>query len=171
MDDYSNEILLNQRKVQLQKRQKQYQWRKFPDIGLPSCIKDEHVHIGGLDNDLPEDEQFQAVKLVDFTGTALKDGAKLLLQSALTDLTYLHDYEKLATVLGNPEVSVHNAARWTTDVEFGRQMLNGVNPVVIKRCTKLPDNFPVTNDMVKGSLNRGKTLSEEIEVYTSICFV
>ena len=96
----------------------------------------------------------------------MKDGAKILLQSALTDLTCLHDYEKLATVLGNPEVSVHNAARWTTDVEFGRQMLNGVNPVVIKRCTNLPDNFLVTNDMVKGSLNRGKTLSEEMEVYT-----
>ena len=121
----------------------------------------------GLENDLPEDEQFQRVKLVDFTGTALKDGAKLLLQSLATDLTCLHDYEKLATALGTPEVSVHNAARWSTDVEFGRQMLNGVNPVVIKRCTKLPANFLVTHDMVKGSLNRGKSLDEEMEVCIS----
>ena len=150
--------------MQLKKRQNQYRWKKFPDIGLPSCFDDTQVQVFGLENKLPEDEQFQSVKLVDFTGTALKDGAKLLLQSLATDLTCLNDYEKLATALGTPEVSVHNAARWTTDVEFGRQMLNGVNPVVIKRCTKLPNNFPVTNEMVKASLNRGKSLDEEMEV-------
>ena len=39
-----------------------------------------------------------------------------------------------------------------------------MNPVVIERCTKLPPNFPVTTDMVKGSLNRGKTLDKEMKV-------
>ena len=131
---------------------------------MPSCIENK-LSIGfGLINDLPEEEQFQRVKEVDFTGTALKDRAALLLQAAFIEMTHLHDYEVLATVLGNPELSVHIAARWTSDVEFGRQILNGVNPVVIRRCTKLPVNFPVINDTVKGSLNRGKTLDEEIKV-------
>jgi hypothetical protein len=94
----------------------------------------------------------------------LKDGVVLLEKSALDDIMNLHDYEKLATVLGEHEVSVFKAGRWMTDVEFGRQILNGVNPVVIERCTHLPPNFPVTTDMVKGSLNRGKTLDEEIKV-------
>ena len=75
----------------------------------------------------------------------------------------------MATSLGTPEVRVHNAARWTTDIEFGRQMLNGVNPVVIEKCTKLPDNFPVTNEMVKGVLNRGLTLEQEMEVRSIGC--
>ena len=131
---------------------------------MPSCIEDQLSKVSGLINDLPVEEQFERVKEVDFTGTALKDSAALLFQAAFIKMTHLHDYEVLATVLGNPELSVHNAGRWTNDVEFGRQILNGVNPVVIRRCTKLPINFPVINDMVKGSLNRGKTLDEEIKV-------
>ena len=160
----TNKILLKQRELQLIKRQDHYQWQKLPISGLPSCFNDKCVEIGGLVNELPEEEQFHETKLLDFTGTIFNQGGKLLLQSGLTNLKCLHDYEKLATVLGNEAVSVHNAARWTTDVEFGRQILNGVNPVVIRRCTKLPSNFPVTNEMVKGSLNKGKTLDEEIKV-------
>lgn len=108
------------------------------------------------------------MKSFDFTATALEDGAKLLLQSMAIEMKHLHDYEIMATVLGNPEVSVHNAARWTTDVEFGRQMLNGVNPVVIRKCTKLPANFSVTNEMVESFLNRGMTLDKEMKVIVSI---
>ena len=72
----------------------------------------------------------------------------------------------MATVLKSSKISVYNGDRWTTDVEFGRQILNGVNPVVIKRCTELPSNFHVTNEMVKSSLSGGKTLLEEIKVLT-----
>ena len=145
-DDEDQDILLTQRQTQLQERQEKYVWKKLPERGLPSCIEDK-LSIGfGLINDLPEEEQFQRVKEVDFTGTALKDRAVLLLQAAFIEMTHLHDYEVLATVLGNPELSVHIAARWISDVEFGRQILNGVNPVVIRRCTKLPVNFPVIND-------------------------
>ena len=41
-------------------------------------------------------------------------------------------------------------------------MLNGVKSRGVH--AKLPLNFPVTNDMVKGSLSRGKTLNEELKV-------
>ena len=118
----------------------------------------------GLINDLPDDEKFGIVKSIDFTKTAITDAAKLIPNTLFTPLTSFCEYEKMATVVGDPKISVYNAARWTTDVEFGRQMLNGVNPVVIKRCTELPSNFPVTNKMVKGSLNGGKTLQEEMKV-------
>ena len=168
-DVRGNDVLLNQRKMQLQKRKVQYPWKKLPETGLPSCIDDTST-LAGFVNTLPREEKFDVVKSIDFTTTALEDGAKLLLQSISIEMKHLHDYELMATVLGNPEISVHNAARWTTDVEFGRQMLNGVNPVVIKKCTKLPIvNFPITNEMVKGFLNRGLTLDEEIEV--SIAFI
>ena len=134
---------------------------KCPDTGLPS--HDDDTSVLGILNDLPEDDKFGDVKLCDFTKTAVLDETGIFISSEFTSLNSLYDFEKMATVLGNPKFS-HDAARWTTDVEFGRQILNGMNPVVIKRCTELPTNFPVTNEMVIGSLNRGKTLHEEMKV-------
>ena len=128
-------------------------------MGLPSSIDDT------VDT-LPHDEKFEKVKKVDFTLTAVENGLKIRVQAAFNDVEDIHDYRKIATILGDPEVPVHNAARWTTDVEFRRQILNGVNPVVIKKSSALPSNFPVTNDMVKGFLNRGLTLEQEMEVST-----
>ena len=170
--DEGDKILLTQRITQLEKRQVHYAWQKLPDTGLPSCIHDNWVHIKGLANELPVDEQFELKKMFDFTGTALKDSVVLLEKSALEDITDLHDYEKLAAVLGEHKLSVYKGGRWMTDVEFGRQILNGVNPVVIERCTNLPPNFPVTTDMVKGFLNRGKTLVKEMKVkYNCIAYI
>lgn len=53
---------------------------------------------------------------------------------------------------------------WKEDFMFGYQFLNGCNPVVIRKCTKLPDKFPVTHEMVALSLERELTLEQEIEV-------
>ena len=53
---------------------------------------------------------------------------------------------------------------WQEDLMFGYQFLNGCNPVMIQRCTKLPEKFPVTTEMVECSLERNLTLEQEIEV-------
>ena len=50
---------------------------------------------------------------------------------------------------------------WKTDREFGRQALNGSYPVYIRRIKKLPENFGVTEESVKGLLKRDLTLEEE----------
>ena len=143
--------------MQLEKRRAEYKWQRQSDWGLPSSI-DTSV------SKLPDDEQFERVKNVDFTKTALTNGMKIRVQAAFNDIEDIEDYKKVATIIGDPEIPVYNAGRWTTDVEFGRQVLNGVNPVVIKKCTELPPNFPVINDMVKGFLNRGLTLQQEMQV-------
>ena len=161
--DEGDKILLTQRIIQLEKRQLHYVWQKS-DTGLPSYIHDNWIHIKGLANELPVDEKFELKKMLDFTKTIVRDSAVLCENSALEDITDLHVYEKLAAVLGEHELSVYKGGRWMTDVEFGRQILNGVNPVVIERCINLPPNFPVTTDMVKGFLDRGKTLDEEMKV-------
>lgn len=54
---------------------------------------------------------------------------------------------------------------WKEDALFGNQYLNGVNPILIKRCKVLPDNFPVTDDMV--FLCGQGSLAEEMKVIVS----
>lgn len=48
--------------------------------------------------------------------------------------------------------------RFMSDLEFGRQRLNGVNPVLIRRCDQIPEKLPVTEEMVSGLLDEGVTL-------------
>ncbi|XP_036955707.1 polyunsaturated fatty acid lipoxygenase ALOX15B-like isoform X2 [Acanthopagrus latus] len=50
---------------------------------------------------------------------------------------------------------------WKEDVFFGYQYLNGINPMLIRRCTALPSNFPVTDDMV--FLHGQSRLEEEMK--------
>ena len=95
------------------------------------------------------------------------------------DLTNLHQFFEIASLLqGNQKKSdianrydesagpivPYELARWTSDADFGRLILNGVNCVIIKRCTVLPQYFPVTQDMVYQSLVRGDVLKEEMKV-------
>uniref|UniRef100_A0A8C4EWZ5 Lipoxygenase domain-containing protein n=1 Tax=Dicentrarchus labrax TaxID=13489 RepID=A0A8C4EWZ5_DICLA len=51
---------------------------------------------------------------------------------------------------------------WKEDYFFGHQFLNGLNPYMIHRCSKLPSNFPVTEEMVKPFLANGSSLTVEM---------
>ena len=159
MKDVENDkILMKQRSLELKKRKSKYQWQLFPDIGIPSGIDDTV-------NDIPADEQFNRVKLIDFTASGVEAIAKLRLTGVTTDVNDLSDYAKFSKTLKPDEaLPLYEAGRWTSDVEFGRQMLNGVNPMVIKKCTEIPSKFPVTNDLVKPFLTRGLSLEQEIKV-------
>uniref|UniRef100_A0A8C2ZE69 Uncharacterized protein n=1 Tax=Cyclopterus lumpus TaxID=8103 RepID=A0A8C2ZE69_CYCLU len=58
---------------------------------------------------------------------------------------------------------------WKEDDFYGFQFLNGLNPKVIKRCSELPPNFPVTEEMVKPFLEEGSSLQEEVKaIYSSL---
>ena len=50
---------------------------------------------------------------------------------------------------------------WDKEEEFGRQTMNGLNPVMIERIRKIPENFPVTDEQVAGLLKRNLSLEEE----------
>ncbi|CAL8295114.1 unnamed protein product [Lota lota] len=58
-------------------------------------------------------------------------------------------------------LSEHVQKNWKKDSLFGYQFLNGVNPMVIRRCSKLPENLPVTDAMV--FLRGGRSLAEEMQ--------
>lgn len=55
-------------------------------------------------------------------------------------------------------------AHWQEDAFFASQFLNGLNPVLIRRCRSLPKNFPVTDEMVAPVLGPGTSLQAELEV-------
>ena len=59
------------------------------------------------------------------------------------------------------------ADRWQDDRFYGAHFLNGCNPDTIKRCTELPPNFPVTQELVGNLLDEGDTLQNAIKVCTS----
>ncbi|XP_037665366.1 arachidonate 12-lipoxygenase, 12R-type [Choloepus didactylus] len=60
-------------------------------------------------------------------------------------------------------VSEYVADHWAEDSFFGYQYLNGVNPGLLRRCTQIPDKFPVTDDMVAPFLGEGTCLQAELE--------
>lgn len=63
---------------------------------------------------------------------------------------------------------------WKEDWFFGYQCMNGSNPRMIKRCKKLPENFPVTPNMVQSSMAPRTDLDKELKVdgcTASVCIV
>ena len=130
-------------------------------------MKNENLHLpSSIDSsvDLPIDEGFELLKNVHFFGTGVVDTIKSKVAGLTVDVDSLNGYEKYAKVLGEPDFPVYELGRWMSDVEFGRQILNGVNPVVIRKCESLPEKFPVTTEMVQSSLHRRLTLAQEMEV-------
>ena len=55
------------------------------------------------------------------------------------------------------------------DLDFGKMFLHGPNPTILRRCTQLPENFPVDDAEVSILLDRGRPLSEEAKVWHLIC--
>lgn len=153
----NNPILCRQREQQLEYHKGRYKWEPFQDLALPSGI-DAKV------KKLPSDEQFSAVKTFDFLSTALASKGTVMFKAAFSEILSLAHYEELATTLGNVPFPTFHFARWTRDEEFGRQVLNGVNPVIIERCSQLPPNFPVAIDLIEQSLVRGLSLEDEMKV-------
>uniref|UniRef100_I3K6V0 Si:dkey-17e16.9 n=1 Tax=Oreochromis niloticus TaxID=8128 RepID=I3K6V0_ORENI len=69
---------------------------------------------------------------------------------------------ELETIFFCQCVSEYVMQHWKDDDFFGFQFLNAINPNVIKRCSELPPNFPVTEEMVKPFLRDGTSLKQEM---------
>ncbi|GHD27090.1 lipoxygenase family protein [Halioglobus pacificus] len=108
---------------------------------------------------LPKNEEFTTAKsrgMIKTMGYGLLNGFISEFEEIFERRRSLATFDRHYPLWKKPPVS----DRFGSDLEFGRQRMNGVNPVLIKRCTRLPDKFPVTNDMVKPQLDEGDTLSK-----------
>ena len=162
-----------------------YVWKPYPILGLPSSINEDN-------QDIPQDEEFEKAKKIDFLTNIIEGriiskvvSATVKLSAAFSKIfgfsvkdnnesvSSLDKYEDFAIAIRkrnqgvktiNRDVFIYEGYRWVTDVEFGRQVLNGVNPIIVKKCTALPSNFPVTDEMVQKLMPRDSSLSNEMKV-------
>uniref|UniRef100_A0A4W6CE04 Arachidonate 5-lipoxygenase b, tandem duplicate 3 n=1 Tax=Lates calcarifer TaxID=8187 RepID=A0A4W6CE04_LATCA len=157
--DDKTSVVKQHRQKELDLRRKTYRWKEWQP-GFPMSI-DANRH-----KDLPRDIQFDSEKGVDFVLNYSKAIENLfvnqfmhMFQSSWSDFA---DFERIFVRIKNT-ISEYVMQHWREDFMFGYQFLNGCNPVVIRKCTKLPDKFPVTHEMVSVSLERELTLEQEIE--------
>ncbi|KAK2918877.1 polyunsaturated fatty acid lipoxygenase ALOX15B-like [Channa argus] len=131
------------REQELNQRANEYCWDVYAE-GIPHCMKVENS------NDLPWEVQFSFTKSTEFLYTAstglLELDPKLLANCTekWTDI----DAINRVFCCKQTEISEYVEKHWKEDAFFGYQFLNGVNPMLVKRCSVLPGNFPVTDDMV-----------------------
>ena len=137
------------------------EWMAYKD-GFPSIVNVEGGHENLKDRNLQfSKEKYR--KFLDSFNKVRNNGFYIGLASKLGGaLKTFDDFRIFSRDLKHRASYLEND-KWKKDEEFGRQILNGTNPVHIKRCRELPSNFPVTSSHVKVLLNRGKTLEEEME--------
>nr|XP_032801203.1 arachidonate 5-lipoxygenase-like [Petromyzon marinus] len=116
--------------------------------------------------DLPCETRFDDEKSADFNLSFLQSvqdlGLRVFMNLDGMSWTKIEDFRRLFTRVKS-EIAEYISHHWHQDWFFGYQFMNGVNPVLVKRCTKLPENVPVTTNMVKSSLVRECSLEDEIK--------
>ncbi|XP_028396594.1 allene oxide synthase-lipoxygenase protein-like isoform X2 [Dendronephthya gigantea] len=157
------EAIRLERVLELQERKTKYRWGEMPSTGsggLPGFVHaPQH-------EDIPRDSQFSVEASVAFNRGRVFGGVNLGLSFVYNAFTSWDDFDCFKKIFTGwtgdvPEISRNEM--WMEDRIFGYQFLNGCNPCTIRRCNELPENFPVTDKMVKNFLDRGQTLTEEIK--------
>ncbi|XP_049899821.1 polyunsaturated fatty acid lipoxygenase ALOX15B-like [Epinephelus moara] len=133
----------DKRKTYQNQRERDYRWHEHAE-GIPHCMKAEDL------SDLPSEVQFSFTKDAEFKLTAAFGLAELYLKGLADSRENWLDIDAIKGVFccKRTDISDYVQKHWKEDALFAYQFLNGVNPVLIRRCSALPDNFPVTDDMV-----------------------
>uniref|UniRef100_A0A8C0QE39 Arachidonate 15-lipoxygenase type B n=2 Tax=Canis lupus familiaris TaxID=9615 RepID=A0A8C0QE39_CANLF len=151
-------ILQQQRQDELKARQDSYHWKTYSP-GWPHCLDEKSV------KDLDLNIKYSVMKNSCFY---------LKVSSAITELKLkglldrkgpwksLNEMKRMFNFRKTPAAE-YTLEHWQEDTFFASQFLNGLNPVLIRRCGHLPENFPVTDDMVAPVLGPGTSLQAELE--------
>ncbi|XP_069502548.1 polyunsaturated fatty acid lipoxygenase ALOX15B-like [Ambystoma mexicanum] len=153
-----NTILLKQRELELKQKQEIYRWKVYhPDF--PRCLDVANSL------ELDSNSKYSLTKTVNFVNNISGPGLETALKGFLRrrDSWNSFDEIKRALTFHRTDVSDYVAQHWKEDKFFGYQFLNGVDPMLIKRCKKIPTNFPVTDRMVSPRLDASTTLEAELQ--------
>ncbi|XP_070712351.1 arachidonate 12-lipoxygenase, 12R-type-like [Pempheris klunzingeri] len=144
------------REKELKQREQLYSWAVYKE-GLTHCIKADNPL------SLPCEVRFSFTKTTEFLYTASTGLTELKLKGLSGSKQNWTNIDSIRKVFCNKTTNISDYVQkhWRDDAFFGYQYLNGVNPLMIRRCTALPSNFPVTDDMV--FLRGGKCLTEEMQ--------
>uniref|UniRef100_A0A665W4G4 Hydroperoxide isomerase ALOXE3-like n=1 Tax=Echeneis naucrates TaxID=173247 RepID=A0A665W4G4_ECHNA len=134
-------------------RMDDYRWEVYAD-GIPQCMK--VLDTGSL----PSEVQFSWTRDIEFKLTAAASLIELKLEGLANCKKTWKNLDALDNVFWDRHIPDYVQQNWKEDEFFAYQFLNGVNPMVIRRCTVLPENFPVTDDML--SLCEG-SLADEMQ--------
>ncbi|KAI4902807.1 hypothetical protein NFI96_029482, partial [Prochilodus magdalenae] len=139
----------------LKRRRQNFNWSKL-SLGLPHHVK---IRIACS---LPPEARFSFTKEKEFLFNSVTVFMKLKLECPKHDTW--NSIEEINGILSNkPETYEYVQENWRRDDFFGYQFLNGLNPMIIRRCSELPEKFPVTDEMVQGFLPEGSTLKSEMK--------
>ncbi|KAM7008635.1 arachidonate 12-lipoxygenase, 12R-type-like [Tautogolabrus adspersus] len=131
------------REKELKQREELYRWHVYKE-GLPHCMKADNP------SSLPCEVVFSFTKAKEFILTASSGLAELQLKGLSCNQKNWSDINAIKKVFCNKktDISEYVQKHWRDDAFFGYQYLNGVNPSFIRRCSALPENFTVTDEMV-----------------------
>ncbi|XP_041641399.1 polyunsaturated fatty acid lipoxygenase ALOX15B-like [Cheilinus undulatus] len=131
------------REKELKQREEDYQWEVYAD-GIPHCIKAENTQ------SLPLEVHFSFTKKIEFDFTAVQGLIDLKLDGLADNTEKWTDMQSIYGVFccHHNDTSVYVQKHWKEDEFFAYQFLNGVNPMLIKRCSVLPENLPVKDYMI-----------------------
>ncbi|XP_061765252.1 hydroperoxide isomerase ALOXE3-like [Nerophis ophidion] len=144
------------REQELSQRSEDYSWDLYHP-GLPYSIKADDPLT------LPDEVQFSFTKSTQFAFTAATGVAELKLKGLAENHDSWKNLDDINEVFHKKDTALSDYVQehWKEDDFFGYQYLNGVNPILIRRCKTLPPNFPVTDDMV--CIPAGSDLSNELK--------
>ncbi|XP_024914493.1 arachidonate 15-lipoxygenase B-like isoform X1 [Cynoglossus semilaevis] len=131
------------REKELKFRAEEYCWSEYA-AGIPHCIKTENAL------SLPPEVQFSFTKKSEFFLTSAFGLSSLGLTLLSISKEPWTDFKSIKESItkNKTAVSEYVQKHWEEDEFFAYQFLNGVNPILIRKCTVLPDNFPVPDNVV-----------------------
>ncbi|KAM3623962.1 uncharacterized protein V6R79_017456 [Siganus canaliculatus] len=143
------------REQELKKRAEEYCWAEFAE-GIPHHMKAD------TPLQLPPEVRFSFTKIMQFLATAIQGLIEVRFSPTGLSTKNWSDFEAISQAFNRrTDILEYVMNHWKEDAFFGYQFLNGINPMMIRRCTALPKNFPVTDDMV--DLQGGSSLEQEIK--------
>ncbi|XP_066444645.1 polyunsaturated fatty acid lipoxygenase ALOX15B-like isoform X2 [Eleutherodactylus coqui] len=155
----SDNVYEDQRRRQLENNREVYKWRIYAP-GAPHCIDADSI------GDLPVNEQFSDQNRGSFAFRGLLSGVEVRLKGLLLKKSSWKTVDdiKMVFTYNRSDISDEVSQIWNEDSFFGYQYLNGVNPMLIRKCLNIPENFPVSNSMVAASLGTSTDLQKELQL-------